>query len=389
MSLEIVGSGVERLKDCVVCNENHSQKRELYILRRNAGGIGGAEIVVSRFLRMFSTAFLVEAISEEKFGARSKVLSRLMPSWWRPVRYTRQVNRCLMDQLQSAVVLSLERGPKCTIYRAGDGAHNRWLELKGDRWWWANPANWISFRLERRSLVTARAIIANSKMVQRDLGRFHPDCRDKMRVIHNGVDQTRFTWSNEPQSAVRARLGWKEEGEHMLLVGSGPRKGIATAILLLARRASRSKGSLEPLPTLHIVGSDGPSKYQKLMRQLDVCDLIKFHGPRNAMEDWYHAADVMVLPTVYDPCSNATLEALACGCPVITTDTNGASEAIAFSGAGVVIDLTSPDFGRVEAWMDTYLHAEDRQRIAASMADWTQELEAKAYIELVSELTVS
>ena len=41
-----------------MCNEGHSQKRELFILRRKAGGIGGAELVVSRFVRIFGAAFL-------------------------------------------------------------------------------------------------------------------------------------------------------------------------------------------------------------------------------------------------------------------------------------------------------------------------------------------
>jgi len=42
--------------------------------------------------------------------------------------------------------------------------------------------------------------------------------------------------------------------------------------------------------------------------------------------DIYHASDAFILPTLYDPCSNATLEAAACGLPVITTEANGAAE---------------------------------------------------------------
>jgi UDP-glucose:(heptosyl)LPS alpha-1,3-glucosyltransferase len=37
-------------------------------------------------------------------------------------------------------------------------------------------------------------------------------------------------------------------------------------------------------------------------------------------------ADLFILPTLYDPFSNSCLEALACGCPVLTTQSNGASE---------------------------------------------------------------
>src|SRR6267143_87214 len=42
----------------------------------------------------------------------------------------------------------------------------------------------------------------------------------------------------------------------------------------------------------------------------------------------YAAADIFILPTIYDPYSNACLEALACGLPVITTRANGFSEII-------------------------------------------------------------
>jgi UDP-glucose:(heptosyl)LPS alpha-1,3-glucosyltransferase len=60
----------------------------------------------------------------------------------------------------------------------------------------------------------------------------------------------------------------------------------------------------------------------------------------------YAAADIFILPTIYDPFSNACLEALACGLPVITTRSNGFSEIIEngvhgsiVEGAGNLIDL--------------------------------------------------
>jgi UDP-glucose:(heptosyl)LPS alpha-1,3-glucosyltransferase len=44
------------------------------------------------------------------------------------------------------------------------------------------------------------------------------------------------------------------------------------------------------------------------------------------MRNAYFAADFLVHPTFYDPCSLVVLEALACGLPIITTRYNGASE---------------------------------------------------------------
>jgi UDP-glucose:(heptosyl)LPS alpha-1,3-glucosyltransferase len=55
------------------------------------------------------------------------------------------------------------------------------------------------------------------------------------------------------------------------------------------------------------------------------------------MAPFYQAADLLALPTLYDPCSNVVLEALGCGCPVITTAANGAAEFITPGENGEVI----------------------------------------------------
>ena len=56
------------------------------------------------------------------------------------------------------------------------------------------------------------------------------------------------------------------------------------------------------------------------------------------MRDAYFAADFLVHPTFYDPCSLVVLEALACGLPMITTRANGASELMTPPREGYVID---------------------------------------------------
>ncbi len=52
----------------------------------------------------------------------------------------------------------------------------------------------------------------------------------------------------------------------------------------------------------------------------------------------YGAADIFLLPTIYDPFSNACLEALAAGLPVVTTRANGFSEIIQTGVHGTVLD---------------------------------------------------
>jgi UDP-glucose:(heptosyl)LPS alpha-1,3-glucosyltransferase len=65
---------------------------------------------------------------------------------------------------------------------------------------------------------------------------------------------------------------------------------------------------------------------------------VQFLGEVADLVPAYAAADVFILPTIYDPFSNACLEALACGLPVITTRCNGFSEIIEDSVHGSVVE---------------------------------------------------
>jgi UDP-glucose:(heptosyl)LPS alpha-1,3-glucosyltransferase len=61
-------------------------------------------------------------------------------------------------------------------------------------------------------------------------------------------------------------------------------------------------------------------------KKLDSSGRIRFLGPVREMASVYAGADLFILPTVYDPFSNACLEALSFGLPVITTPLNGFAE---------------------------------------------------------------
>jgi UDP-glucose:(heptosyl)LPS alpha-1,3-glucosyltransferase len=89
----------------------------------------------------------------------------------------------------------------------------------------------------------------------------------------------------------------------------------------------------------------------------------------------YAAADVLVHPTWYDPCSTACLEALAMGLPVLTTALNGASELMGSRGGIVLEDpgnaeslaiairvLADPDLRRVTGEDARYVAEKNRQR---------------------------
>jgi UDP-glucose:(heptosyl)LPS alpha-1,3-glucosyltransferase len=65
---------------------------------------------------------------------------------------------------------------------------------------------------------------------------------------------------------------------------------------------------------------------------------VHFLGEVVDLTPVYAAADIFILPTIYDPFSNACLEALASGLPVITTRSNGFSEVIDEGVHGSIVD---------------------------------------------------
>ncbi len=75
-----------------------------------------------------------------------------------------------------------------------------------------------------------------------------------------------------------------------------------------------------------VIGKGNVDKYRMQAREKAISDKILFLGPQIEIEKYYAAADLFVLPTLYDPFSNATLEAMASGIPVITTKNNGVAE---------------------------------------------------------------
>jgi UDP-glucose:(heptosyl)LPS alpha-1,3-glucosyltransferase len=244
------------------------------------------------------------------------------------------------------VLFSLERVWACDVYRAGDGVHAAWLERRRQfepawRGWFRNLQRKHREILEIEcALFTggARRVIANSQMVKEEILRFYGTPAEHVHVIHNGVPFSRA----EPgtRQNVRKELGIPEQEFAVLFAGSGwDRKGLRHAIT--AVNAMRD-------PVLLLVAGRGSR------RGLPALDRVRFLGalPGEKLRAVLAAADVFVLPTIYDPFSNACIEALAAGLPVVTTTANGFAEII---DPGVDGDIVAPG---------------DTKALAAALAGW-------------------
>ena len=233
---------------------------------------------------------------------------------------------------ECGVVMSLERIWRCDVYRAGDGVHRAWLERRNEV---AGPLQKLSRLLNRKHSATlsleeslfgkngAGRVIANSRMVKEEIIRIYGFPGDRIDVVYNGVPLESLRRRDEDRARTREALGLAETDIAVLFAGSGwERKGLRFAIDAVEREG----GSLRLL-----VAGRGESRKFSSSR-------VQFLGVVSEMASLYAAADIFLLPTIYDPFSNASLEALATGRPVITTRANGFSEIIESGRHGTTID---------------------------------------------------
>ncbi len=116
-------------------------------------------------------------------------------------------------------------------------------------------------------------------------------------------------------------------------------KGLEPLLYSVQTMLARPEYRLRPPPfRLLVAGHPNTRRYERLARRLNIHQHLCFVGHCAEMRNAYFAADFLVHPTFYDPCSLVVLEALACGLPVITTRANGASELMKPMGEGYVID---------------------------------------------------
>ena len=158
---------------------------------------------------------------------------------------------------------------------------------------------------------------------------------ERVTACAPGVDLKRFQPVDD-RGALRERFG-AGRGELLLLfVGHNfVLKGLARVL-----EALRRAGEAGLACRLLVAGKGHVLPFRRRAARLSIGDRVKFLGAvdRSEMPTLYSAADVLVHPTFSDPFSLVALEALACGCPVITTRANGASRLIESGRQGFLMD---------------------------------------------------
>ena len=165
------------------------------------------------------------------------------------------------------------------------------------------------------SLAQSDRIITVSEAVRREAIKNFGIPPERIVTIHNGVDLSRYC-PQTPEALRAARLRWKLPEHFVLFVGTlEPRKNLDT--LLIAYEALSA--AVRVRYPLVIAGGKGwgtlPERFQR-----EGANIIRLgFVPEPELPALYGAASLLAYPSWYEGFGLPVLEAMACGCPVVTS----------------------------------------------------------------------
>lgn len=192
--------------------------------------------------------------------------------------------------------------------------------------------------VERLLHRTMHAVLGNSRGVVAQLREegVAPGC---LGLIYNGIDPAQFAGGE--RHAARARLGLSPQALVMCIVANLiPYKGHRDLIAALALAAP----SLPPGWRLLVAGRDDGigAQLKEQAQRLGLQDNIVFLGLRTDVGDILGASDIGLLCSHEEGFSNAILEGMSAGLPMIVTHVGGNAEAVADGETGTVVPPHDP-----------------------------------------------
>ncbi len=259
-------------------------------------------------------------------------------------------------------------------------------------------ANRLNFKqrymlaLERRLLNEPGGplIVAISDYVARQLKQHYALPDERIRRIYNGVDADHATAEEATRNRQVIRGEFSIAADDCLVLGVAHNfrlKGVQRWMETLAALVRRGVTDVRSV----IIGKGDSERWHRLAARLGITDYLTFAGPSDRMPAFYHAADVLVHPTYYDPCSRVVLEAMVAGVPCVTTRWDGASEMIVHGQNGYLLGEPS-DVEQLGKYVDRLRDANHRRSLGEAARSITDRVSmarhAREMLALYEELHV-
>ncbi len=199
------------------------------------------------------------------------------------------------------------------------------------------PFNRLYLRtMTRRSVLRSRRILADSFSTRDDLVRLWGIPRGRISVVHAAVEDDYCPAPLAQVEEFRRQRGLPER--FVLYLGTlEPRKNVTAVVDAFARWVQATGDSATHLV---LAGAKG-WYYEQVFRRVQevgLPDRVHFPGyvPSAELPAWYRAATAFIYPSLYEGFGLPPLEAMACGTPVITSNTSSLPEVV--GDAALLVD---------------------------------------------------
>jgi glycosyltransferase involved in cell wall biosynthesis len=200
----------------------------------------------------------------------------------------------------------------------------------------------FSAAIESRLHGYMTAILGNSNSVVRQLHSDEHIPLNRLGLIYNGIDLGPYRKPSAIRRDVRTSLKIDQDALVFIIVANLiPYKGHQDLLIAFSMASSQ-------LPTrwrLLVVGRDDGigTKLREQAKGLSIAENVLFLGSRTDVPDLLCSADISVLSSHEEGFSNAILESMAAGLPVIATDVGGNAEAIIDGETGLIVPPRNPE----------------------------------------------
>jgi D-inositol-3-phosphate glycosyltransferase len=210
----------------------------------------------------------------------------------------------------------------------------------------ASPARLAS---ERRLLGEADRIIASTEAELAQFRWLYRQDTDKVEIIEPGVDISHFY--PIPADEAREFVNVRDDRRIILFVGRiEPLKGLDSLLNAIALLDRRGQDDLH----LMVIGGEPDAdpeeitvemnRLQEMTRELRLVDQVTFLGKRDqdVLQYFYSAAEIVVMPSHYESFGLVALEAMACGTPVVASETGGLVYLVKDGETGLHVPTAEP-----------------------------------------------
>jgi len=336
-----------------------AMKRKVALIKRRFGKFGGLEKYAFRLTQAFaqegcevhiltSDATPQNRLPSSVFLHRFDVESIL---GFRTIDLFDRACARFLSKNPMDIVFGLDRARSQTHIRAGNGVHAAYLQQRkiSDSFlkqctYSVNPLHNLMLEIEKQAFEdpNLKRLFTNSQLVKEQVLNTYSTDPKKITVVHNGVEWKEYaspfsTWL-EAKAKIAGGSKIDPTSFQFLFIGNGyQRKGLSHLLHGLALLKNQDFH-------LSVVGKEKNSNvYKQLAVKLGLADKVTFFGPQKNSTPFYQLADALIIPSIYDPFANVTVEALAMGVFVVSSSFNGGKEVLEESTGTVIDSLTDPE----------------------------------------------